>query len=156
METGDNQKYWQTETGRKNVAFFSRSPAVALTSPRNNCKLISDKKIIIIWLLFFRPGQILLGTLGLELKIQPRCQFVWSPGHTPKILGTRLHWCELFGSSMTCNFILLFSRDKLAVCFMRKEKLLKMSAKMMTLVTVLAGLFLLPNYTLGIKPEGKI
>ena len=57
---------------------------------------------------------------------------------------------------MKCNFILLFSRDKLAVCFVRKEKLLKMSAKMMTLITVLAALLLLPNYTLGIKPEGKI
>jgi len=57
---------------------------------------------------------------------------------------------------MTSTFIVLFSRDKSAVRFVRKEKRLIMSGKVIILMTTIAALFSLSIYTFGSKQEGEI
>ena len=56
---------------------------------------------------------------------------------------------------MTSTLIVFFSRDKSAVRFVRKEKRLIMSGKVIILMTTIAALFLLSIYTFGSKQEGK-
>ena len=56
---------------------------------------------------------------------------------------------------MTSTFIVLFSRDKSAVRFVRKEKRLIMSGKVIILMTTIAALFSLSIYTFGSK-QGEI